>query len=97
MSDGGVQELGNDLWHYSKSITTKVCSLIGCKGKAMFESSVDIAEFAFIGLASILLKFFYSNLILKINIYCVTCKLFMISKICSNFQVLSSHFSDDLF
>ena len=58
MSDGGVQELGNDLWHYSKSITTKVCSLIGCKGKAMFESSVDIAEFAFMGLASIFTQIF---------------------------------------
>ena len=37
-SDGGAQKVGNDLWHNSFSIATKVCSQIARKLKAMFES-----------------------------------------------------------
>ena len=33
-SDGGAQKLGNDVWHDSELITTKVCSKIGRKWNA---------------------------------------------------------------
>ena len=50
-SDGGAQKLGNDVRHDSESIATKVCSQIGRKWNAMFEShvvtSVDRTSFDF--------------------------------------------------
>ena len=50
-SDGGAQNLGNDVSHNSESIATKVCSQIGRKWNAMFEShvvtSVDRTSFDF--------------------------------------------------
>ena len=39
-SDGGAQKLRNDIWHDSESIPTKVCSRIGRKWNAVFESHV---------------------------------------------------------
>ena len=39
-SDGCAQKLGNDVWYDSESISTKVCSQIGSKRNAMFESHV---------------------------------------------------------
>ena len=50
-SDGVEQKLGSDVRCDSESITTKVCSQIGCKWNAMFEShvvtSVDRTSFDF--------------------------------------------------
>ena len=50
-SDGGAQKLGNDVWHDSDSIATKVCSQVGRKWNAMFEThvvtSVDRTSFDF--------------------------------------------------
>ena len=37
-SDCGAKKLGNDVWHDSESIATKICSQISRKRKAMFES-----------------------------------------------------------
>ena len=39
-SDGCAQKLWNDLWHDSESISAKVCSQIGRKWNAIFESHV---------------------------------------------------------
>ena len=39
-SDGGAQKLGNDVRYDSESISAKVCSQIGRKWNAMFESHV---------------------------------------------------------
>ena len=67
-SDGGVQKLGNDIWHDSKSITTKVCSPINSKWNVMFENdvvtSLDRTSFNF------QIEDFLSNLSLYIIIYC---------------------------
>ena len=71
-SDGGAQKLGNDVRHDSESIATKVCSQIGRKWNAMFEShvvtSVDRTSFDF------RFEDFLSNLPLQTFIYCVTDK-----------------------
>ena len=40
-SDGGAQKLGHNVWHDSESIATKVCSQIGRKWNAIFESHVS--------------------------------------------------------
>ena len=40
-SDSCTQKLGNDVLRDSESIATKVCSQIGRKQNAMFESHVD--------------------------------------------------------
>ena len=49
--DGCAQKLGNDVRRDSESIATKVCSQIGSKWNAMFEShvvsSVDRTSFNF--------------------------------------------------
>ena len=37
-SDGAARMLGNDVWHDSESIATKVCSQIGRKRNVTFES-----------------------------------------------------------
>ena len=69
-SDVGAQKLGNDVWHDSGSIATKVCNKVGRKWKAMFESHVEPC----IDWTSFDSRFedFFSNLLLKIIIYCVT-------------------------
>ena len=50
-SNGGAQKLWNDVWHDSESIATKVCSQIGRRWNAKFEShvvtSVDRTSFDF--------------------------------------------------
>ena len=69
-SDGGAQKLGNNVWHNSESIVTKVYSQIDCKWNVMFEShvvtSVDRTSFDF------RFEDFLSNLPLQTFIYCVT-------------------------
>ena len=49
ISDGGAQKLENNVWHDFELIATKVCSQIGRKWNAMFEShavtSVDRMSF----------------------------------------------------
>ena len=92
-SDGWAQKLGNNVWHDSERIATKVCSQICCKWNAMFESSVetciDWTSFDFH------IEDFFSNLLLKTTICCVTDQLHnSIKKICPQSQVLSSHISE---
>ena len=61
-SGGGAQKLGNNVWHDSDSIATKICSQLGCKWNEMFESHavtrVDRKSFDF------QFEFFFSNLTL---------------------------------
>ena len=56
-SDGGVQKLGNDVWHDSELIATTACSPIGSKWNVMFESHVVTGRALIFNL-----KIFLSNL-----------------------------------
>ena len=67
-SDGSAYKLGNYVWLDSESIATTVCSQIGSKWKAKFESYVETC----IDRTSLYFEFeFFSNLHLKIIIDCV--------------------------
>ena len=80
-SGGSAYKLGNNVWHDSESITTKVCSQISCK--CHVESCIDRTSVNFY-----LKILFYIKLLLKIFIYCVT------NQPSPNFQVLTSHFPE---
>ena len=56
-SDGGVQKLGNDVWHDSELIATTACSPISSKWNVMFESHVVTGRALIFNL-----KIFLSNL-----------------------------------
>ena len=90
-SDGGAQKLGIDVWRDSESIATKVCSRIGRKLNAMFEShvvtSVDRTSFYF------RFEDFWQYAFVNIHLLCYWPTILnLISKICPKFQVISSHF-----
>ena len=75
-SDGHAQNFGNNvwlrlwLWHETESIANKVFSQIGHKWNAVLESQVESC----IAWTSFDFRFedFFSNLLFKIVIYCVT-------------------------
>ena len=91
-SDGGAQKLGNDVRRDSESITTKVCSQIGRKWNAMFDShvvtSVERTSFDF------RFECFFEQPATESNhLQCNWPTIHnLISKICPKFQAISSHF-----
>ena len=84
-------KLGIDVWRDSESIAIKVCSQIGRKLNAMFEShvvtSVDRTSFYF------RFEDFWQSAFVNIHLLCYWPTIHkLISKICPKFQVISSHF-----
>ena len=90
-SDGSAQKLGNDVRRNSEWIATKLCSQIGRKWNAIFEShgvtSVDRTSFDF------RFEDFLRSSFVNIHLLCYWPTIHnSISKICPKFQVISSHF-----
>ena len=81
-----------DVRRDSESITTKVCSQIGCKWNAIFENhvvtSIDRTRFDFQ-----FWRFFEQPAFVNYHLLCYWPTIHnLILNICSKFQVLSSHF-----
>ena len=83
-SDCCAQNFGNDLWHDSEFIATKVCSQISCNWNYMFKSKVE-TWIAGTSCNFELNLFEQSATLIESNV--------VLTKICQNFQVLTSHFS----
>ena len=94
--DGSEQkpEVVNNVWHDSELVATKLCSQIGCKWNAMFESDVETG----IGWTNFYFwfEYFFSSLPLKIIVICVTDQISITQSQRSvlNFKFASSNFSE---
>ena len=85
---------GNNVWHDSESIATKVCSKIGCKWNVMFENnlvtSIGRASFNFLSEDFLAIPWYA---FCKNHLQCYWPTIHnLILKICPKFQVLNSHF-----
>ena len=94
ISDGCAQKLGNYVRRDSESIATKVCSQISCKWNAMFESHVvPTAQRWQDKLQFFVWRFFEQSAFVNNHLLCYWPTIHnLISKICPEFQVISSHF-----